>query len=181
MDSGAALTDLREEYAEKLRLASSSSGRVAFLRFCRTTRVGEAARILEVGRAALSAASARWTLGDEYWSVLEQLCVASLTEGDIAAAEEECAALAARFPESARVQRLVGLILEAKGEWDEAIHTYDALLEANPANSLAWKRKARRGGSGGVATRPAPSPLRLPSSDSSRWRSRTHEAGQLLR
>ena len=141
--TGAALSDLREEYAAKLRDSSNSGGRVAFLRFCRTNRVGEAARILEVGRAALSSSSARWTLGDEYWSVLEQLCVAALSEGDVAAAEEACAALATQFPGSARVQRLVGLILEAKGEWDEAMRTYDALLEANPANSLAWKRKVR--------------------------------------
>ena len=157
--AGTALTDVAAEYAEKLRLATASdAGRAPFLRFCRANRVGEPARILEVGRAAIGSGASRWGLGDEYWCILEQLCVAALAEGDVEFAEDQCAALATKFPGSTRVQRLVGLILEAKGSWDEALSVYDALLEANPANSLAWKRKARGGGRVATARRERHSP-----------------------
>ena len=141
---GAAFSDVATEYNTLLRGSTSTAGRVAFLRFCRVNRISYTAHILEVGQATIATHASHWSLGDEFWSILEQLCVAALTNGDVAAAVGYFTQLSAKFPGSSRVQRLSGLILEAKGEWDAAVALYDGLLEANAANSLAWKRKVRR-------------------------------------
>ena len=144
MDAGAALGDLADEYGLRLKSpANSDTGGVGFLRFCRINRVGDPSHIFERGREVLRNAGSTWSLGDEYWGILEQLCIASLQLYKTSDAEEYCAKLQTQFAGSSRVQRLVGLILEAKGDWDAARSVYDGLLEANPANSLAWKRKVK--------------------------------------
>ena len=42
---------------------------------------------------------------------------------------------------SARVERLKGLVAEARGDWDGALAKYAGLLEANAANAAALKRE----------------------------------------
>jgi len=51
------------------------------------------------------------------------------------------AKLAARFPSSARVERLRGLVAEAQGRWADAEAIYEGLLEENGANAAALKRR----------------------------------------
>jgi len=50
--------------------------------------------------------------------------------------------ISARFPPKAsqRTKRLLGMILEANGELDDAETLYKGMLELNKANALAYKR-----------------------------------------
>lgn len=88
----------------------------------------------------------------EKLSVLEQMVVAAVDVNDIEFSETCLIALKkclkhynarAEQPldEKTRFRRLMGLILEAKGESDSANALYDILLEENPSNSYALRRK----------------------------------------
>ena len=46
-----------------------------------------------------------------------------------------------RWPDSARVARLKGMVHEAKGEYDEANKIYNNMLDKSEANTLALKRQ----------------------------------------
>ncbi|KAL7528366.1 hypothetical protein ACHAWF_002537, partial [Thalassiosira exigua] len=80
-------------------------------------------------------------------AALEQLCVASLDVGDVPLAESCLDALGAGTPgspvtkESSRYRKLLGMCLEASGDYDGAAAVYDALLKDNPSNGHAAKRK----------------------------------------
>ena len=83
----------------------------------------------------------------ERLAALEQLCIASLDVGEISLAEACLDALRAGDPdspvtkESARYRKLLGLCLEASGDFAGAEGVYDALLKDNPSNAHASKRK----------------------------------------
>lgn len=61
--------------------------------------------------------------------------------GKLDEAERCLEELIKKFPQSARVRRLVGIILECEGKFDEANSMYEILLKENPANLLVLKRK----------------------------------------
>jgi len=75
------------------------------------------------------------------WNVIEQLCIASFHLQDEDVYEECCEIMESKFPKSVRVQRLLGLNLEAANDHEEAKIFYDNLLETNQSNSLLVKRK----------------------------------------
>jgi len=84
----------------------------------------------------------------ERLAALEQLCVASLDLGNLPLAEACLDALQARTSstslvskESSRYRRLLGMCLEASGDYDGASAVYDRLLKDNPSNGYASKRK----------------------------------------
>jgi len=120
----------------------SSSQVIALLRQARTSRVADSTQsevatkwgvhALEVHRAAL---------GDEIWSVYEQVLLAALGQNDQALADQCADALDARFDGSARVRRLLAMRDEASGEYADAEEVYGSMLEDNPANALAFKRR----------------------------------------
>ena len=59
-------------------------------------------------------------LGPARWDVYEQTCVAALDFGETSIADQYVKLLEVRWPDSARVARLKGMVHEAKGEYDEA-------------------------------------------------------------
>ena len=92
-------------------------------------------------------------IGDaERLAALEQLCIASLDIGNIPLAEYCLDAMQVSSSssdtssgvitkESTRFRKLLGLCLEASGDYIGASDIYDKLLQDNPSNSHAAKRK----------------------------------------
>ncbi|TCD65715.1 hypothetical protein EIP91_002291 [Steccherinum ochraceum] len=80
--------------------------------------------------------------GDEGWEALEKLTLAALDQGDIETADKCLKILSERFPDSARVDCLTGIRLEATESPDIALQYYDELLEGESANAAFGRRKA---------------------------------------
>ena len=80
-------------------------------------------------------------LGPARWDVYEQTCVAALDFGETSIADQYVKLLEVRWPDSARVARLKGMVHEAKGEYDEANKIYNNMLDKSEANTLALKRQ----------------------------------------
>lgn len=81
-----------------------------------------------------------YKLGDEVWMVYEQVCIAACDCGQTQLAEMCIDALQAQFPESSRVQKLLGIKFEAQEKYDIASEIYQEIKEAEPTNALIWKR-----------------------------------------
>lgn len=80
-------------------------------------------------------------LGDELWTIYEQVFLASLDCGKLDLATMCLKELNTQFPSSVRVRRLKGMRLEALGRFDDALKMYDKILDLEPANTAAHKRK----------------------------------------
>mmetsp|Transcript_15627 Transcript_15627/g.49812 ORF Transcript_15627/g.49812 Transcript_15627/m.49812 type:complete len:328 (-) Transcript_15627:65-1048(-) len=80
------------------------------------------------------------SLGDDLWTVLEQVFFAALDLGDVELMEFAFEGLHAKFPDSVRVKRLQGVYMETLGRTEEAEALYQELLKANPANMLIRRR-----------------------------------------
>mmetsp|Transcript_21647 Transcript_21647/g.43238 ORF Transcript_21647/g.43238 Transcript_21647/m.43238 type:complete len:331 (+) Transcript_21647:20-1012(+) len=78
---------------------------------------------------------------EEDLAIVEQMVMAACDVGDMETAEKCVSMLKKRFPDSVRVLRLRGLILEASAGYEEANEIYDEMLKRNPANLYALKRK----------------------------------------
>jgi len=79
-------------------------------------------------------------LGDEYWSVLERILLASI-KLDVEPWIGFCLkALRSKFPGSGRVERSAALYKESKEDWAEAESIYREMLGKNPENVYARKR-----------------------------------------
>ncbi|KAL7550600.1 hypothetical protein ACHAWF_013821 [Thalassiosira exigua] len=121
------------------------------LRYIRAHKLREPRTVVTHGRLLLGISGgggSRRGLGDaERLAALEQLCVASLDVGDVPLAESCLDALGAGTPgspvtkESTRYRKLLGMCLEASGDYNGAAAVYDALLKDNPSNGHAAKRK----------------------------------------
>eukprot|EP00128_Syssomonas_multiformis_P007207 Colp12_sorted_trinity150504_noHs@11287 len=83
----------------------------------------------------------RSSLGDEVWNILEQVLIASLDCGRDDLANRCFQELNKQFPGSRRVLSLKGMMLESAEKWEEAEEVYQKLIEADPTNAIARKRK----------------------------------------
>ncbi|OCH94632.1 TPR-like protein [Obba rivulosa] len=81
-------------------------------------------------------------MGDEGWEAVEKLALAALDVGKIDVADRCLRALADKFPGSPRVECLTGMRMEATESPETCLKYYDDLLESDPANAAAWRRKA---------------------------------------
>ncbi|KAL0946209.1 hypothetical protein HGRIS_012468 [Hohenbuehelia grisea] len=81
------------------------------------------------------------SLGDDSWSFLEQLTLASIDVGKLDVADRCLEQLAEKFPASPRVDVLVGIRMEATEPFDTVMNYYAEVLDADSANAAAWKRK----------------------------------------
>eukprot|EP01040_Poterioochromonas_malhamensis_P025038 gene25038-31129_t len=70
----------------------------------------------------------------DVWNLREQVAVAALDEGDLTTAESHIKLLTKEFPESSRVGRLKGMLLEAKGDYTNALSLYNEILKKDVAN-----------------------------------------------
>ncbi|XP_043921670.1 ER membrane protein complex subunit 2 [Protopterus annectens] len=96
-------------------------------------------RIAEVGEELIKDHAAK--LGDDIWVIYEQVMIAALdcSRDDLALFCVE--KLRRHFPDSHRVKRLYGMILEAMERYSDAIKEYDAILQEDSTNTAARKRK----------------------------------------
>ncbi|KAJ8321986.1 hypothetical protein KUTeg_000457 [Tegillarca granosa] len=83
----------------------------------------------------------RHKLGDELWTVYEQVCIAALDCQRIDLAEVCIDLLRSQFPKSVRVERLEGMLLEAEGRYSKAEELYNAIIEKDETNMFARKRQ----------------------------------------
>jgi tetratricopeptide (TPR) repeat protein len=82
------------------------------------------------------------SLGDELWTLYEQVCVAAIDTHEYDAAEACLEKLQGRFKSSRRVRRLEGLLAEAQKKWGRAEQVYSDILDDDPSNAVARKRQA---------------------------------------
>ncbi|GAV04256.1 hypothetical protein RvY_14564 [Ramazzottius varieornatus] len=101
-------------------------------------RLRRSDEVVELWESALSDSTGK--LGDEVWTIYEQVCVAALDCDRLDIAKYCVAKLDGRFPSSNRVKRLGGMVLEAEGKFDDATMMYEALIKADETDTLARKR-----------------------------------------
>ncbi|XP_061772385.1 ER membrane protein complex subunit 2 isoform X2 [Nerophis ophidion] len=96
-------------------------------------------QIVDVGSELIGEHSSK--LGDDIWIIYEQVMIAALdcSRDDLALTCLQ--ELRKQFPDSHRVKRLSGMRLEALERYDEANKHYDAILQDDPTNTAARKRK----------------------------------------
>ncbi|XP_057545432.1 uncharacterized protein LOC130824438 [Amaranthus tricolor] len=133
------------EDAELKRLESQvehgGGGAWEYLSLVRKLHVRRSEKVLKYGLWILNDPKKRSTLGDEEWTLYEQVAIAAMDCHSLDIARDCINVLTKKFPESKRVGRLQGMLLEAKGCWEEAEKTYSNLLEENPLDQVVHKRR----------------------------------------
>jgi tetratricopeptide (TPR) repeat protein len=94
---------------------------------------------LEAGTTLLT--SYRSKLKSHEWEVCEDVFIAALQCKRDDWAAWALRALTTRFGKTVRIQRLEAMQHEQRGDVAGALTTYEALLTANPMDSVSWKRK----------------------------------------
>ncbi|KAF5915227.1 hypothetical protein HPG69_011691 [Diceros bicornis minor] len=96
-------------------------------------------QIVEVGEELINEYASK--LGDDIWIIYEQVMIAALDYGRDDLALFCLQELRRQFPGSHRVKRLTGMRFEAMERYDDAIQLYDRILQEDPTNTAARKRK----------------------------------------
>lgn len=94
---------------------------------------------MEVGEELINDYASK--LGDDIWIIYEQVMIAALDYGRDDLALFCLQELRRQFPGSHRVKRLTGMRFEAMERYDDAIQLYDRILQEDPTNTAARKRK----------------------------------------
>lgn len=82
----------------------------------------------------------REKLGDELWTVYEQVCIAALDCQRLDLSEICLELLHNKFPNSVRVKRLLGMRYEAEKKFAKAEEVYQSIIEKDESNMFARKR-----------------------------------------
>lgn len=109
----------------------------ALMRGIKKHKIRRSDLVVKYGMQAIRAS----TKESEVWSFYEQLAIAAMDVGEYILARSCLQSLKVKFPNSGRVSLLEGMLDEARGDFGDALIIYNKLLEANPANLLAMKRK----------------------------------------
>nr|BAN20759.1 conserved hypothetical protein [Riptortus pedestris] len=80
-------------------------------------------------------------LGDEYYLVLEQVCVASFDCNRLDVANDCLQVLTSKFPKSLRIALLQALHLEALERYDDALQLVDSIIKTDETNAAPRKRR----------------------------------------
>ncbi|XP_050225608.1 uncharacterized protein LOC126675075 [Mercurialis annua] len=112
-----------------------------YLSLVRKLKVRRSDKVLKHGLAILNDPKKRSSLGSEEWTLYEQVAIAAMDCQSLDVAKDCINVLQKRFPESKRVGRLEGMLLEAKGSWEEAEKAYASLLEDSPLDQVIHKRR----------------------------------------
>ena len=132
---------------EDLPTLVSRKDHLNILRYARAHQLREPHLVVTHGKLLLQSKS----IGDaERLASLEQVCIAACDIGDLELAESCLDSIVnpsttdkslAVTKDSSRFRKLLGLCLEAAGNYDSAVVVYDKLLQDNPSNAHAAKRK----------------------------------------
>uniref|UniRef100_A0AAR2JM81 ER membrane protein complex subunit 2 n=1 Tax=Pygocentrus nattereri TaxID=42514 RepID=A0AAR2JM81_PYGNA len=96
-------------------------------------------QIVDVGEELINEHASK--LGDDIWIIYEQVMIAALDCSRDDLAWSCLQELKRQFPDSHRVKRLAGMRLEALERYDDANKLYDSILQDDPTNTAARKRK----------------------------------------
>lgn len=120
---------------------NGGGGAWEYLCLVRKLKVRRSDRVLKHGLSILNDPKKRSSLGPDEWTLYEQVAVAAMDCQSLVVAKDCIKVLQKKFPESKRVGRLEGMLLEAKGAWAEAEKAYSSLLEDNPLDQVIHKRR----------------------------------------
>ncbi|KAK8633755.1 hypothetical protein V6N13_014593 [Hibiscus sabdariffa] len=120
---------------------NGGGGAWEYLCLVRKLKVRRSEKVLKYGLSILNDPKKRSALGPEEWTLYEQVAIAAMDCQCLDVAKDCIKALQKKFPESKRVGRLNGMLLEAKGSWGEAEKAYSSLLEDNPLDQVIHKRR----------------------------------------
>uniref|UniRef100_A0A8C2G9M2 ER membrane protein complex subunit 2 n=1 Tax=Cyprinus carpio TaxID=7962 RepID=A0A8C2G9M2_CYPCA len=96
-------------------------------------------QIVDVGEELINEHASK--LGDDIWIIYEQVMIAALDCSRDDLAWSCLQELKRQFPDSHRVKRLAGMRLEALERYEDANKLYDSILQDDPTNTAARKRK----------------------------------------
>ncbi|KAJ7985123.1 hypothetical protein DPEC_G00348810 [Dallia pectoralis] len=96
-------------------------------------------QIVDVGEELINEHASK--LGDDVWIIYEQVMIAALDCSRDDLAWTCLQELKKQFPGSQRVKRLGGMRLEALEKYEDAGKQYDSILQEDPTNTAARKRK----------------------------------------
>ncbi|GAB4855408.1 hypothetical protein Ancab_024031 [Ancistrocladus abbreviatus] len=123
------------------QVENGGGGAWDYLSLIRKLKIRRSDNVLKYGLPILNDPKKRATLGDDEWTLYEQVAVAALDCHCIDVARDCIKVLRKKFPESKRVGRLEAMLLEAKGSWEDADKAYSSLLEDNPLDQVIQKRR----------------------------------------
>ncbi|KAF9788067.1 TPR-like protein [Thelephora terrestris] len=83
-----------------------------------------------------------WKRRPDSWEFLESLALAALDSERYDASDRCIKHLVDKFGDSPRVEVLSGIRIEATEKPETALEYYNKLLESDPTNAAAWRRKA---------------------------------------
>ncbi|XP_010256144.1 PREDICTED: ER membrane protein complex subunit 2-A [Nelumbo nucifera] len=120
---------------------NGGGGAWEYLCLVRKLKVRRSEKVLKHGLSILNDPKQRSKLGGEEWTLYEQVAIAAMDCQCVDIAKDCINALQRKFPESMRVGRLKGMLLEARGSWKDAEVAYSSLLEDNPLDQVIQKRR----------------------------------------
>ncbi|KAL4319461.1 hypothetical protein GQ457_18G007690 [Hibiscus cannabinus] len=125
----------------EIQVDNGGGGAWEYLCLARKLKVRRPEKVLKYGLSILNDSKKRSALGPEEWTLYEQVAIAAMDCQCLDVAKDCIKVLRKKFPESKRVGRLEGMLLEAKGLWGEAEKAYSSLLEDNPLDQVIHKRR----------------------------------------
>ncbi|KAJ4967634.1 hypothetical protein NE237_014335 [Protea cynaroides] len=123
------------------QIDNGGGGTWEYLCLVRKLKVRRSEKVLKHGLSILNDPKKRSKLGGDEWTLYEQVAIAAMDCQCLDIAKDCLKALQKQFPESTRVARLEGMLLEAKGCWADAEKAYSSLLEDNPLDQVVHKRR----------------------------------------
>lgn len=127
------------EYEGMVAKASTGfTGAVDLLQFMRTHKVHQPELILVHGGELLCKYPRK--LGNELWTVMEQVFLAACIAGHTQWRDYCLGKLTKQWPNSHRVERLKGIHKESCGNYDEAKQLYNKILADKPEDTVTRKR-----------------------------------------
>ncbi|KAK1287871.1 hypothetical protein QJS10_CPB19g00889 [Acorus calamus] len=117
---------------------NGGGGAWEYLSLVRKLKVRRSDKVLKHGLSILNDPKRRSKLGSDEWTLYEQVAIAAMDCQCLDVAKDCIKTLTKKFPDSTRVGRLEGMLLEAKGSWEDAENAYARLLEDNPLDQVLY-------------------------------------------
>lgn len=109
------------------------------IRKWREENVRKSQELVDIWETVLKAKAHK--LGDEYYLVLEQVCIASFDCNRLDVANDCLQVLTSKFPKSLRIALLQALHLEALERYDDALQLVDSIIKTDETNAAPRKRR----------------------------------------